>query len=125
MADVTGPISTLPGTVHHLPEGTMCDQHPDRPAVARIQGETDSFGAEMNDLCQECIDADREWAKSEEAADWRKGQCEWCKSDATDLRDARDYEEGMCGRIYRVCGACQKKQNDDARAEQDSYGDYE
>src|SRR3954463_12051043 len=67
MADVTGPISTLPGTGHHLPDGTMCDQHPDRPAVARIQGETDSFGCEMNDLCQECIAADREWEKSDEA----------------------------------------------------------
>lgn len=30
MGDVTGPISTLPGRRHELPEGTMCDVHPDR-----------------------------------------------------------------------------------------------
>ena len=50
MAEVTGPISTLPGARHALPAGTMCDEHPDRPAVARVQGETDSFGCELNDL---------------------------------------------------------------------------
>ncbi len=41
MAEVTGPISSLPGAYHSLPKGTMCDEHPDRPAVARVQGETD------------------------------------------------------------------------------------
>jgi hypothetical protein len=52
MADVTGPISTLPGSSHHdVPDGMMCDDHPDRPAVTRLQGETDSFGSEMHDLC--------------------------------------------------------------------------
>lgn len=34
----------------------MCDDHPDVPAVARVQGETDSFGCEMHDLCQACLD---------------------------------------------------------------------
>jgi hypothetical protein len=47
MGEVTGPISTLPGHSHQVPDGTVCDDHPDRPAVARIQGETDSFGAEL------------------------------------------------------------------------------
>lgn len=56
MGDVTGPVSTLPGAGHALPAGTMCDDHPDRPAVARIQGETDSFGSELWDLCEECRD---------------------------------------------------------------------
>lgn len=27
MADVTGPISTLPGTSHAVPDGMMCDDH--------------------------------------------------------------------------------------------------
>jgi hypothetical protein len=53
MADVTGPISTLPGAVHRVPEGATCDEHPDRPAVLRVQGETDSFGSETIDYCQE------------------------------------------------------------------------
>lgn len=125
MADVTGPISTLPGAHHEVPNGTMCDDHPDRPAVVRLQGETDSMGCEMHDLCAECLEADRAARNSPEAAEWRKGQCEWCKKDATDLRDARDYEEGMCGRVYRVCSACIKRQNDELAREAAEYGDYD
>lgn len=120
MSDVTGPISTLPGASHDLPPGTMCDEHPDRPAVARIQGETDSFGCEMNDCCQECVDEIREYSRSAEA---RTGQCEWCKQNATDLRDKRDFDEGTCGRVYRVCGACSKRYNDRLAEEAGEYGD--
>lgn len=119
MADVTGPISTLAGSAHALPAGTMCDEHPDRPAVARIQGETDSFGCEMNDCCQECVDEIRAYANS---ADARTGHCEWCKQHSTDLRDKRDLDEGTCGRVYRVCGPCAKRYND-AIAEEASYYD--
>ena len=109
MADVTGPISSLPGSRHSLPDGAVCDVHPDRPAVARIQGETDSFGCEMNDCCQECVDEIRTYSRSAEA---RSGRCDWCKEQATDLRDRRDYDEGMSGPVYRVCGACVKQQNE-------------
>lgn len=123
MADVTGPISTLSGATHDVPDGMKCDEHPDRDAVVRIQGETDSFGCEMHDLCQECADADRAWRKSPEAAEARKGMCDWCKGEATDLRDRRDYEEGMCGRVYQVCGACVKRENDELKAESDYYDD--
>ncbi len=126
MADVTGPIRTLSGATHEVPEGQTCDNHPDRKATVRVQGETDSFGCEMHDLCDECFKAERTWERSAEAAGWRKGKCEWCKSEVTDLRDARDYDEGLYGRVYRVCGACQKRQEDEARAELDSYrDDYE
>lgn len=123
MADVTGPISTLSGARHRVPEGQKCDTHPDRDAVARIQGETDSFGAEMNDMCQECLDKHIAWQKSPEAAAHRIGQCEWCKSQATDLRDARDFDEGTSGRVYRVCGACIRKQNDQLAEEADEFDD--
>lgn len=114
MSEVTGPIRSLPGALHELPEGATCDQHPDRPAVARVQGETDSMGSELNDLCQECYDEDRAYARSEEAC---TGRCDWCKQDATDLRDTRDYDEGMSGPVYRVCGACRKRVNDEAERE--------
>lgn len=128
MADVTGPISTLAGASHNVPDGMMCDYHPEKLAVARIQGETDSFGCEMEDICQECIDERKAYRCSEagqaEEAEWRTGACEWCKGHATDLRDARDYEEGMCGRVYRVCGACIKRVNDEAWAEMDAF-DYD
>lgn len=101
MADVTGPISSLPGSGHSVPNGTMCDEHPDRPAVARIQGETDSFGSEMIDCCEECRAEILAAVKSE-----RTGVCDWCLQMANDLRYRRDFEEGMCGRVYRVCGPC-------------------
>jgi hypothetical protein len=122
MGEVTGPISTLPGAVHELPEGAKCDVHPRRKAVARIQGETDSMGCEMNDCCQECLDEVRSYERSAEA---RTGMCDWCKQDATDLRDRRDFEEGLYGRVYRVCGACRKRQDDELARELDAYGDYD
>lgn len=121
MADVTGPISTLSGALHELPDGQMCDQHPDRKAVVRIQGETDSFGCEMNDMCEECAEGYRSYLRSPEAAEHRKGTCEWCKHPADDLRDRCDFEEGMTGRVYRVCGACVKAENDRLAEEAEEY----
>lgn len=104
----------------------MCDVHPDRPAVCRIQGETDSFGSEMNDFCRECRNAHLEYRRRPEA---RAGQCDWCKGEATDLRDARDYDEGMAGPVYRICGRCQKRRDDRIQEELDrydhEYGDYD
>ena len=122
MGDVTGPISTLPGRVHELPKGAKCDVHPDRNAVVRIQGETDSFGCEMHDCCEECADEIRAYARSAEA---RTGKCDWCKKPATDLSYTRDYEEGMSGPVYRVCGACRKRREDEDRAELARYDDWD
>lgn len=128
MADITGPISTLSGALHAVPKGQKCDEHPDRDAVARIQGETDSFGSEMHDWCQECLDEYRAYKNSPAATEHRKGICEWCKGPADDLRDRRDYDEGLCGRVYRVCGACVKRQNEELAAEaadDDGYDDWD
>lgn len=120
MGDVTGPISTLPGRRHELPPGVKCDLHPERDAVERIQGETDSFGCEMHDCCQECVDELRECARSPEA---RTGKCDWCKHEANDLAYTRDIDEGMAGPVYHVCGLCRKKYDDELRAELDYYDD--
>jgi hypothetical protein len=125
MGDVTGPISSLPGSSHALPDGAVCDEHPRRKAVARIQGETDSFGCEMWDVCDQCLKGIRA-----DNAERRIGACDWCKGEATDLRPARDYDEGMAGRIYDVCGACVKRRNDEAaeelaRYDDDGYLDWE
>jgi hypothetical protein len=119
MADVTGPISTLPGARYELPDGTVCDEHPDRAAVARIQGDTDSFGSELFDMCAECLAKYREEMKSEEP----DGFCDWCRTDAK-LRPTRDYEEGMIGRVYYVCSPCYSKQQAAIRAELDQYDDW-
>ena len=117
MADVTGPISTLPGARHDTPDGTMCDTHPDRPAVVRVQGETDSFGSEMHDLCDECL-------KAIKAEGPHIGRCDWCKTEKVELRPRRDYEEGLNGPVYYVCSPC--IQRSDARAAEDAreFDDY-
>ena len=109
MADVTGPISTLPGSTHKPPTGMNCDSC-GKPAVIRIQGETDSFGSEMHDLCFQCgIEAEKRSVLS--------GQCDWCKTEFDKLFPARNYDEGMCGPVYYVCLSCRKKQQDEALKE--------
>lgn len=117
MADVTGPISTLPGATHSFPEGTVCDDHPDRPAYRRVQGETDSFGSEMYDMCRECYEAH---SASLQNAD-RSGCCDWCKQRKDVLHKHRDFEEGSCGPVYDVCGDCIRRQRDALEDELDNW----
>ena len=97
----------------------MCDDHPDRPAIARIQGETDSFGCEYWDVCQECLDGIRARNRSPEA---RTGRCDWCKQHATDLCHTRDYEEGLAGPVYRVCRECIRRRNERVAEEEEMLG---
>lgn len=118
MADVTGPISTLPGAHYSAPAGTMCDDHPDRPATHRVQGETDSFGCEMHDLCAEC------YAEHKAGGEYSPDRCDWCKQEAENIRPTRDYEEGTCGPVYYVCKACRDRRDEQAR-EDDPYDDYD
>jgi hypothetical protein len=121
MADVTGPISSLPGSTHDVPEGMKCDNHPDRDAVCRVQGETDSFGCEMWDLCEECL---AEHRREMREAD-HSGTCDWCKQHKPRLRPRRDYEEGMYGRVYEVCDDCIKRENEEAERELEARGYYD
>lgn len=104
MAHVTGPITTLPGYRHPFPEGTVCDGHADRPAVARIQGETDSMGSELNDLCQECLEGyEREQAATREAekAGMVLNWCDHCRAMLYErVWPTRDPDEGQAGPVY-------------------------
>lgn len=118
MADVTGPISSMPGSTHRPPHGTDCDNHKGRQATVRIQGETDSFGSEMHDLCAECAAPILEHAKKP-----RIGFCEWCKGEG-EIKQYRDMDEGMAGRLYDVCSACRKKDRDAAEEEAQHYREY-
>lgn len=120
MADVTGPISTLPGA-RHEPHG-MCDNCSDKPATVRVQGETDSFGCEMHDFCDECAKADRV-----EAQQPNVGKCDWCDSQQVELRPKRDYEEGMSGPVYYVCEPCRKRYDKRVDDEMwfDGFSDYD
>src|SRR5271169_5167803 len=106
MSDVTGPISSLPGSKHAVPAGMKCDMC-DKPAVIRIQGETDSMGSEMNDYCLEHGSA-RDSYHSD-----LSGECDWCHVNSDILRPTRDMDEGMAGPVYYICGNCLKKQRED------------
>ena len=110
MADITGPINTLPGARHKLPAGAMCDGYNcecNKPAVKRIQGETDSFGSELNDFCEDCL---KLMEADEEAERATPRCCDWCKTMSTTVRPARDYNEGSSGPLYDVCSPCRQKQ---------------
>ncbi|HAX4198098.1 TPA: hypothetical protein JZE14_003535 [Escherichia coli] len=97
-----GPVSSLPGHLSRVPEGTKCDVHPDRDAVRRVQGETDSFGCEYHDMCQECH---VEYVRESQTADYF-GKCNWCGKHAEILIPHRDIEECSYGRVYEVCKPC-------------------
>lgn len=108
MAGVSsGPISGLPGKRHQVPNGKMCDEHNDRPAVYRIQGETDSFGCEFLDMCQECYDGF--CAAGDQML---QEYCDLCKTKQDNLKHYRDPEEGTSGPVYIACPACIIKNND-------------
>lgn len=100
-----GPVSTMPGHQTAAPEGMMCEQHDDRQAYKRIQGETDTFGCEFFGLCKECYDKYLEERDKPVA-----GCCDWCKKHSDDLRQHRDFEEGSCGPLYDVCLPCIRKE---------------
>ena len=110
MAGVTGPLSPLPGSTHGAPDGAVCDQHPGRASVARVQGETDSFGSEMHDLCEECLDEYHQQARDCDTS----GVCDWCKRHADRRRPRRDHDEGLCGPVYWVCDDCIIRVNNQA-----------
>lgn len=120
MANVTGPIRTLPGAAHGVPDGMMCDDHPDRPATHRVQGETDSFGSEMHDLCEECY---RE-LRAELQAPQEAFPCDWCEVVSSDRRPVRDYDEGMCGPVYYVCPDCRRRKREREKEEAREFDDY-
>lgn len=107
-----GPVSTMPGSIHKVPSGQTCDKHTDRMATFRVQGETDSFGAEYVDMCDECK-AEFQAAKEE----LNPGYCQWCGKHADDRKPTRDYDEGMSGPVYDVCQPCRQAASDRAHAE--------
>ncbi|MNU19689.1 hypothetical protein D3C71_79220 [compost metagenome] len=102
MAATTGPTNQLPGSLHPVPPGTKCDKHPERMAMARIQGETDSMGAELIDCCDICAHDVREAAKLG-ATD---RECDGCQRMFDQLNHYRDPDEGVAGRLYQLCDGC-------------------
>ncbi len=118
MGDISnGPVSSLPGHIKSAPLNAKCDEHPERDSFRRVQGETDSFGCEYLDMCQECYTAYIEEAKS---ADY-SGRCDWCKKDTDHLYPHRDIEEGSSSRVYEVCRPCINKERQSWQDEDDYY----
>ena len=97
----------LPGNKRRLkePSGYNCgtEGHEDRPAVFRVQGETDSFGCEYEYFCQECgVVAPNHWFT---------GTCPKCgKGPEEPLYGYRDPDEGLGGPVYPACRECRDKE---------------
>lgn len=79
---------------------TFCCRHEDKPAVIRIVGEVDSFGAEINSFCQQCLD------KINKEALPKERECQSCRTVSKDVKPHRDPSEGSTGRVYYWCTAC-------------------
>lgn len=75
------------------------------PADIRVQGETDSFGAEYHDLCHACHKASRE---AELAFKAEYDRCDTCGEQAI-TSPYRCADEGMCGPVYNDCDKCAKE----------------
>lgn len=108
-----GPVSTIPGSVSGVDPDDMCDSHPQWKAAQRFQGETDSFGAEYVYRCHVCIVHNRILMRDNPPDE--SGRCDWCAKNKPRVRERRDYDEGMSGRIYDVCEDCIRTDADKAK----------
>jgi hypothetical protein len=79
----------------------MCDQHDHVPAVVRVQGETDSFGSEMVDMCNYCY-AQFNVSTTQDVV----GKCDLCHEPDRDLKHHRDPEQSATGPVYMACQDC-------------------
>ena len=111
MADVIGPNRYLPGQEIQVPEGMTCDEHDDRPATHRIVGETDSFGSELIDWCDECYE---KYKKEKTEGDHGSGitSCDHCSASGVRTTTTRDPDEGSCGPVYYLCDGCLQRLRD-------------
>lgn len=102
----------LPGDIRKLGKDSTacCERHEDRKATHQLCTESDSFGDEWTDVCDECI------TDSLEAPAY-VGVCEWCKTEDVELSPVRDTDEGTHGPLYDVCNPCKGKQADRDAAE--------
>ena len=112
----SGPVSSMPGSSHSFPVGSMCDQHEDRPAVRRVQGETDSMGCEYMLVCQACVGKMEEYVPE-------PAFCKGCKTEQV-LGPWRDRDEGQAGPVYYYCRDCRIELNafvDESVQEYDNF----
>ena len=102
-----GPVSSMPGSKHRVEPGATCTNHENVLAVQKIQGETDSYGAEYFYLCEAC-----KVIRDKSLHQLNPGVCDWCNDKSNHLVKRRDPDEGTSGRVYNVCNECIVKQNE-------------
>ena len=93
----------LPGDKTRMPHAHhRCETpgHEMIPATWRIQGETDSFGAEYGYFCDECI--------KNQPTYWFIGTCPRCGAEEVELYGYRDPDEGSSGPVYHACSTCRR-----------------
>lgn len=39
------------------------------------------------------------------------GECDWCRRESNELVEHQDFEEGLAGQLWDVCGDCRRKEN--------------
>lgn len=99
-------MHNLPGAISKPDQGATCDTHPTHAATVRVQGETDSFGAEYIHMCAACKkDHDAHRERLGGAA--FEGLCGRCKTPAP-VFPVRDFDEGMNGPVYYYCQPCKR-----------------
>lgn len=103
---VIGPSTNLPGDIVTPPYASVCDTHPSVKAVASIIGETDSFGSETQEVCQECLKAHKEQVKQDKLDPATYMDCDGCGTSDATVKPARDPDEGSCGPVYYWCKKC-------------------
>ena len=103
MAAVIGPNHYVTGQVLRTPYGQACDAHPEKLAEVRVVGETDSFGSELIDMCQECF---QDYLRDKRDAQDELIRCQLCGSLTDTCQTWRDHEEGLTGRQYQACQTC-------------------
>lgn len=106
-------MASLPGQYVSLNDdewGLMCYVHHDRPATRRICTESDSFGSEYHNMCDEC---NEEHIANKAAIDADPERWETCKCGNREPRmiQYRDMDEGMHGPVYEHCSVCHAKWN--------------
>lgn len=99
-------MCNLPGNVKKLsPASTLSCDNDSNLAVVRIQGETDSFGAEYEYLCDLCYEQYKEEIAEQGPM---VGHCDHCGKEHR-LIHWRDPGEGLCGPVYTICEGCASK----------------
>ena len=114
-------MASLPGsrsTPRDDEWGLNCLNHPDVLAVVRICTESDSFGSEYENYCQECMD--QPMPEDEEV---EEECCPECGLMNGPIYPYRDPDEGSHGRVYYQCKVCQTTRADILREEMDMEDD--